>query len=113
MSKDFFLAVAVVFCVIIIVTLIFGIVFYGERPAAIGTNLTNGWYYAKSGRVIEVNHITDKVTFEDCAGYLWDWNGAEDWCVGDFAALLMNSKGTVKVFDDEIISVNFENWGER
>jgi hypothetical protein len=67
-------------------------------------------YYAKSARVIEIDRDADVVTFEDCMGNLWDWEGVEDWAVDDNAALLMNSKGTEKIYDDEIISAKFENW---
>ena len=67
-------------------------------------------YYAKSARVIEINHDANVVTFEDCLGNLWDWEGVEDWAIDDGAALLMDNKGTKTIFDDEIISVKFENW---
>ena len=111
MLKDLFTAIAIVLCIAVVAALIGGIILWGNRPANIGENLVNGWYYAKSVHVVEIDRDADVVTFEDCNGNLWDWEGVEDWEVGDNAALLMNSKGTEKIFDDEIISAKFENWG--
>ena len=111
MLKDLFTAIAIVLCIAVIAALIGGIILWGNNPTDIGTSLTNGWYYAKSARVVEIDRDADVVTFEDCMGNLWDWEGVEDWAVDDNAALLMDSKGTEKISDDEIISVKFENWG--
>jgi hypothetical protein len=110
MLKDLFTAIAIVLCIAVIAALIGGIILWGKCPTDIGTSLTNGWYYAKSARVVEIDRDADVVTFEDCMGNLWDWEGVEDWTVDDDAALLMNSKGTETIFDDEIISAKFENW---
>lgn len=111
MLKDVITALVIVACILALCALFTWVILYGERPADIGENLTDGWYYAKSARVIEIDRVADVVTFEDCTGNLWDWEGVEDWEVDDFAALLMNSKGTASIYDDEIISAKFENWG--
>ena len=75
-----------------------------------GTSIDDS-YYAKSACVVEIDRDADVVTFEDCMGNLWDWEGVEDWAIDDDAALLMDSKDTETIYDDEIISVKFENWG--
>ena len=67
-------------------------------------------YYALATEVVEINRETDVVTCEDCNGNLWEFYGAEDWEIGDNANLLMNSKGTPKIEDDEICGATYANW---
>lgn len=80
------------------------------ETVATGILRATGAEYAKAAIVTNIDRVADVVTFEDCTGNLWDWEGAEDWDVGDGAALLMNSRGTKNIYDDEIISAKYENW---
>lgn len=66
--------------------------------------------YAKSGRIVELDEEHDIVTFVDCNGFLWCFYGVEDWNVGDWCAVIFDTMGTDTIFDDEIISVRYENW---
>lgn len=66
--------------------------------------------YAKSGRVVEVNDEHDVVTFMDSNGFLWSFYGVEDWCVGDWCAVIFNTMGTSTILDDKIVNVRYENW---
>lgn len=66
--------------------------------------------YAKSGRVIEVDTEHDSVTFVDSVGFEWTFIGAEDWMVGDWCAVIFDTMGTDIIFDDEIVSIRYENW---
>lgn len=70
--------------------------------------------YALTTEVIKIDRENDVVTCEDFNGYLWQFEGCEDWQEGDICSLLMNDKATEKVFDDEIISARyggtFEGW---
>lgn len=68
--------------------------------------------YAKSGRVVEVNKDFDFVTFIDSNGNLWSFLGTEDWMVGDWVAVIMDTMGTESIYDDRVVSVTYEGWGE-
>lgn len=65
-------------------------------------------YYAMTTIVSAIDPDTDVVTCRDNSGNLWEFYGVEDWQVGDVAALVMDSKGTPSIYDDEIISEKFE-----
>jgi len=49
----------------------------------------------------------DTVIVMDGAGNEWAFNGAEDWEIGDIAALLMKDMNTQEIYDDEIVSVRY------
>lgn len=66
--------------------------------------------YAKSGKIVELDEENDLVIFIDCNGFLWSFEGIEDWNVGDWCAVIFNTMGTDIIFDDKIISVRYENW---
>ena len=66
-----------------------------------------GNLYPHAGIVTEVNYAEDVVTVQDGAGNLWRFDGAEDWGVGDLAALLMNDNGTEDIRDDSILLVRY------
>ena len=64
--------------------------------------------YPRGGIVVDVDREADRVTIEDGAGLLWDLDGAEDWCIGDGAALLMWDNGTPEsIYDDAIVSARY------
>ena len=67
-------------------------------------------YYAMTAEVVNVSEERDTVTVEDYNGNLWELYGAEDWHEKDCASLLMDSKGTDTIKDDEIIKATFSAW---
>ena len=67
-------------------------------------------FYALTVKVIDVDYENDVVTCEDFNGNLWSFYGCEDWCEDDCAGLLMDSKGTDLIYDDEIISAKYCGW---
>lgn len=89
-----------VFCLVCIFCL-------GENPQNIGVNLGQGWYYPLTVQVIKLDRNADIVACVDGAGNCWEFYGVEDWQVGDFASLLMDSKGTSSIYDDEIITARY------
>lgn len=76
----------------------------------IGADLTNGWYYALTAKVVEIDTTNDVVTCEDCNGNFWGFRGTEDWEIGDCASLLIESHGTNKITDDTIRDAKFSAW---
>lgn len=108
--KDFITALLIIVLVFALIALSIFIVTHGQRPKDIGENLTNGWYYALTTKVVATDKEADIVTCEDCNGNLWEFYGVEDWEVGDCASLLMESHGTKKIEDDTIEDVRFSAW---
>lgn len=68
--------------------------------------------YPLCGVVIEVNHAEDYIAIEDFNGNIWEWNGAEDWCEGDIAAMIMEDNGTEIIYDDIIMDIAYNGWVE-
>ena len=62
-------------------------------------------FYPRSAIVKGIQGNT--VFFEDSTGHLFAWHGAEDWEIGDHAAMLMDSHGTDRINDDKIIKVMY------
>jgi hypothetical protein len=78
-----------------------------ERACASKANL-----YPKSGAVIYVDKAGDVILIEDLAGHRWIYGGAEDWLEGDMISMIMDSRGTEQIKDDEIVKIQYEGWRE-
>lgn len=63
--------------------------------------------YPLSARIVSINETADEITAEDVNGNLWRFTGAEDYEINDTVALIMNSKGTRSIKDDEIVSSRY------
>jgi hypothetical protein len=61
-------------------------------------------------QVVEVNADEDLLVLADFNGNAWEWEGVDDWQVGDLAGLIMNDCGTVVIYDDEIVSIRYCGW---
>lgn len=68
--------------------------------------------YPKSGAVIYVDKAGDVILIEDLVGHRWIYGGAEDWLEGDMVSMIMDSRGTEQIKDDEIIKIQYEGWRE-
>lgn len=67
--------------------------------------------YAKSTVVVEINEDDDIVVVEDFNGFLWEFEGCEDWVVGDICAMVMDNNGTPEtIFDDIILNTTYCGW---
>lgn len=66
--------------------------------------------YPASMIVVEVNQDTDMVTLQDFNGFLWQFEGVEDWVVNDICACIMNDMNTESIFDDEIVETRYCGW---
>lgn len=65
-----------------------------------------GRLYPQAARVVDIQQ--DEIYLRDGAGNIWRWQGAEDWEVGDGAAMIMSNNGTSKdVHDDIIIAIKY------
>lgn len=70
-------------------------------------NAQTDYFYPTSGIVVNLDEKNDIVTVEDANGFLWEFSEVEDWAIGDRAAMLMDSHGTEKIFDDKILKVRY------
>jgi len=68
--------------------------------------------YALTTVVVELDAENDVVTCKDFNGNLWEFEGCEDWAIGDIASLLMSDRGTEKIYDDTIISARYNGYFE-
>ena len=63
--------------------------------------------YPRTAIVTEINYETDTVVVTDNVGYMWEFTEVDDWCLGDIASMIMDTKGTESITDDVILSVRY------
>lgn len=66
--------------------------------------------YPMTAKVVEVNYDEDIVTVETFTGFLFSFEGCEDWAEGDCASLIMDDNGTEKILDDVIVMAQYGGW---
>lgn len=66
-----------------------------------------GRLYPQAARVVDIQQ--DEIYLRDGAGNIWRWQGAEDWQVGDGAAMIMSNNGTKDIYDDIIVSIKYSS----
>lgn len=64
--------------------------------------------YPQTMIVIEVEN--DTVIVEDFNGFQFQFDGAEDWMVGDICSCIMKTNGTETIIDDEIIDTKYSGY---
>lgn len=68
--------------------------------------------YPHTAVVSEVNYTENIVTVEDFNGNLWEFSETDDWSKGDIVSMIMDTKGTDSIYDDEIVSVKYSGYIE-
>ncbi len=63
--------------------------------------------YPHAAVVVEVDDVGDCVYASDYNDEIWMFYGAEDWMVGDIAAMIIDNCGTPEVAGDKIASVRY------
>lgn len=63
--------------------------------------------YPNCGIVKEINLEKNTVTVEDYTGNLWEFSEIEDWMIGDVCVMVIDSNGTVTIYDDLILSTRY------
>ena len=63
--------------------------------------------YYLFGHITEFDYEEDTVTVEDHDGNLWQFEGIEDWEIGDRCLLLMYTNGTDVAEDDAIVRATY------
>ena len=61
-------------------------------------------------RIMIIDGIQDDtLLLRDNRGELWVYYGAEDWDVGDIAIATMDNNGTANIYDDIIITLQYDS----
>lgn len=64
----------------------------------------SGTIYPNTMVITETNYETDTVTMSTCSGVTYQFEGVEDYYVGDLVSVIMFDNGTPEVYDDIILS---------
>lgn len=98
-------------CILAICSTFFMVGFYFKEANAVNN------YYGMTAIVTNISRPLDCVTIEDCNGNLWQFDGVEDYEIGDICSCVMSNNNTEDtIIDDTIVSVqyggHFEGWGD-
>lgn len=74
------------------------------------TQRENNNLYPLTTRVIQIDEDSDCVSIEDCNGNLYSFIGIEEWETDMTCTVIMDSKGTKTIYDDEIVSVRYSSF---
>lgn len=74
---------------------------------ALSLSLQAKSYYPCTMTVTRVDYTTDVVTITTYGGDDFQFEGCEDWFVGDICSTIMFDNGTESIYDDEIVSVRY------
>lgn len=66
--------------------------------------------YPEIARVVELDYDEDTVTVETFMGFLFVFEGCEDWTEGDSCAMIMDDCGTAEITDDKIVMARYCAW---
>lgn len=66
--------------------------------------------YPETFIVVAVDQDHDFITLQDFNGFTWNWNGCEDWMIGDIASAIMDSNGTEDITDDRIVMLKYSGY---
>lgn len=84
--------------------------FVGTSATAIPTTTEIEHYYAATFKIIDLEHESNTIVFIDANGNIWEYEGIEDWELGDTASVLMLDNGTTNIYDDKIVSMRYSSW---
>ena len=66
--------------------------------------------YPETARIVEIDRDADTVTVETFTGFLFVFEGCEDYAEGDGVSLIMDTCGTEKIYDDKIVMAQYCGW---
>lgn len=69
-----------------------------------------GTDYPQTFEVTEINNAEDYMVLETSTGYMYEWEGVEDYMVGDIVSAIMNDNGTADITDDDIICIKYSGF---
>ena len=68
--------------------------------------------HSRTAIICEINDSEDIVYLIDSVGYVWTFEGVEDWIVGDIVSFTLWDKNNTPetICDDEIINIGYSGW---
>ena len=67
--------------------------------------------YARVVVVTNLNFDEDIVEVEDAIGFIWEFDGVEDYAIGDIIAMVMMDRGSPDtILDDEILDTSYSGY---
>ena len=67
--------------------------------------------YGRAAIVVELDLINDIVTVRDAVGFEWQWNGCEDYMIGDQVVMVLMATGRPNyILDDIIIDFSYSGY---
>lgn len=66
--------------------------------------------YPMTAKVISVDYAEDVVLVQDYNGFIFAFEGCEDWFEGDGASMVMDDNGTEDITDDVILMAHYCGW---
>lgn len=76
--------------------------------AALAAVIAAGLIYPATMQVTDVTN--DLVTMETATGFVYQFEGVEDYTKGDLVSCIMFSNGTADITDDMILSVRYSGF---
>lgn len=70
----------------------------------------NADIYAKTAVVYEIDRDADVVVVEDATGNLWEFEGVEDYEIGNFVSMVMDDNNTTSIYDDVIVVSQYSGY---
>lgn len=102
----YFIGLCIVLSIVVLVGCVIGLVNIGKKPEV--------KQYPTCGIIVENDERSETVTVEDFNGNHWQFNGVEDWLVGDIVSMIMSDNGTPdSIYDDEIVMVKYSGYREN
>lgn len=82
--------------------------FLGSSLTAEAKRFGEDSLYPQAFIVDEIDEKKDLVYLRTFSGFIYTWEGVEDWMVGDIAAAIMYNSGTEEtIVDDQIVTLEY------
>ena len=78
--------------------------------ATIAAIIAAGLIYPTTMQVTDIDYNNDVVTVETATGFVYQFEGTEDYTEGDLVSCIMFSNGTADITDDIILSVRYSGF---
>jgi len=100
-------AIAISICLLLLIAFSIWFICKGD-PKDVSAPKRN--YYELVTLAVAVDDSNDVVVCEDSNGNLWEFQGVQNWKLGDSIHLLMDDMNTASIYDDTICGSSSNNW---
>lgn len=78
--------------------------------ATLAAVIAAGLIYPTTMLVTDVDYTTDVVTVETLTGFVYQFEGTEDYTEGDLVSVIMYNNRTTNITDDVILTVQYSGF---